>query len=102
MKSVSHQENDGHEEEQIHRGKIIGFLKQAEASMPIKERCRNGGVNDATFYKWRAGRYPKTSVGLNAVSFVWKHRALLHSLGPRSPLDFLQEQPLSFMAAVWQ
>ncbi|MBA4263372.1 MAG: IS3 family transposase [Comamonadaceae bacterium] len=33
---------------------IIGFLKQAEAGMPIKELCRNSGFSDATFYKWRA------------------------------------------------
>jgi putative transposase len=32
---------------------IIGFLKQAETGMPIKERCRKGGFSDATFYKWR-------------------------------------------------
>jgi putative transposase len=33
---------------------IIGFLKQAEAGMPIAELCRQGGFSDATFYKWRA------------------------------------------------
>jgi putative transposase len=33
---------------------IIGFIQQAEAGMPIKELCRNGGFSDATFYKWRA------------------------------------------------
>ena len=33
---------------------IIGFLKQAEAGMPIKELCRQGSFSDATFYKWRA------------------------------------------------
>ena len=33
---------------------IIGFLKQAEAGMPIKELCRKGSFSDATFYKWRA------------------------------------------------
>jgi len=33
---------------------IIGFLKQAEAGMQIKELCRQGGFSDATFYKWRA------------------------------------------------
>ena len=32
---------------------IIGFLKQAEAGMPVKELCRSGGFSDATFYKWR-------------------------------------------------
>lgn len=33
---------------------VIGFLKQADAGMPIKELCRKGGFSDATFYKWRA------------------------------------------------
>lgn len=33
---------------------IIGFLKQADAGIPIKEFCRQGGFSDATFYKWRA------------------------------------------------
>jgi putative transposase len=33
---------------------IIGFLKQAETGVPIKELCRKGGFSDATFYKWRA------------------------------------------------
>ena len=33
---------------------IIGFLRQAEAGMPIKELCRKGGYSDATFYKWRS------------------------------------------------
>ena len=41
---------------------IIGFIKQAEAGMPIKELCRKGGFSDATFYKWRAkyGGYGRT------------------------------------------
>jgi putative transposase len=33
---------------------IVGFLKQAEAGLPVKELCRKGGFSDATFYKWRA------------------------------------------------
>jgi putative transposase len=33
---------------------IIGFLKQAEAGLPVKELCRQGGFSDATFYKWRS------------------------------------------------
>ena len=33
---------------------IIGFLKQAEAGVRIKDLCRKGGFSDATFYKWRA------------------------------------------------
>ena len=31
---------------------IIGFLKQADAGMPVKELCRKGGFSGATFYKW--------------------------------------------------
>ena len=33
---------------------IIGFLKQAEAGVPIKDLCRREGFSDATFYKWRS------------------------------------------------
>ena len=31
---------------------IVGFLKQAEAGLPVKELCRKGGFSDATFYDW--------------------------------------------------
>ena len=33
---------------------IIGFLKQAEAGVPVMELCRQHGFSDASFYKWRA------------------------------------------------
>jgi putative transposase len=33
---------------------VIGFLKQAEAGVPIKDLCRKGGFSEATFYKWRS------------------------------------------------
>jgi putative transposase len=33
---------------------IIGFLKQAEAGVPVKDLCRKAGFSDATFYKWRS------------------------------------------------
>jgi hypothetical protein len=33
---------------------IIGFLKQAESGLPVKDICRQGGFNEPTFYKWRA------------------------------------------------
>lgn len=32
---------------------IIGFLKQAESGLPVKEVCRQGGFSEPTFYKWR-------------------------------------------------
>ena len=36
---------------------IIGFLKQAEAGMPVKEPCRKAGFSDTTAYK------PRTKFG---------------------------------------
>ena len=33
---------------------IIGFLKQAEAGVAIKDLCRREGFSEATFYKWRS------------------------------------------------
>ena len=35
---------------------IIGFLKQAESGVVVKDLCRKHGISDATFYKWR-GRF---------------------------------------------
>ena len=32
---------------------IIGFLKEAEAGLPVKELCRRHGFSDAAFYGWR-------------------------------------------------
>jgi putative transposase len=35
---------------------IVGFLKQAESGVAVKDLCRKHGFSDATFYKWR-GRF---------------------------------------------
>lgn len=33
---------------------IIGFLKQAEAGVPVKDLCRKHGFSGAAFYGWRS------------------------------------------------
>jgi len=33
---------------------IIGFLKEAESGVPLKELCRRHGFSEASFYLWRA------------------------------------------------
>jgi putative transposase len=33
---------------------IIGFLKQADAGMSVKELCRKHGFSNAAFYSWRS------------------------------------------------
>lgn len=33
---------------------IIGFLKEAEAGIAVKDLCRKHGFSDAAFYGWRS------------------------------------------------
>lgn len=33
---------------------IIGFLREADAGMPIKELCRKHGFGEASYYGWKA------------------------------------------------
>ena len=33
---------------------ILGILKQAEGGLPVPELCRQHGMSNASFYKWRA------------------------------------------------
>ncbi len=33
---------------------IIVILRQAESGVPVAELCREHGMSDASFYKWRA------------------------------------------------
>jgi putative transposase len=33
---------------------IIGFLRDADAGMPIKELCRKHGFSEASYYLWRS------------------------------------------------
>ena len=32
---------------------IIGFLREADKGIPVKELCRKHGFSDASFYLWR-------------------------------------------------
>ncbi|OLH30892.1 transposase [Xanthomonas oryzae pv. oryzae] len=32
----------------------IGFLREAEAGMPIKDLCRRHGFSEASYYLWRS------------------------------------------------
>ena len=33
---------------------IIGFLREADAGMPVKELCRKHGFSEASYYLWRS------------------------------------------------
>jgi putative transposase len=32
---------------------IIGFLREADAGLPVKELCRRHGFSEASYYLWR-------------------------------------------------
>ena len=32
---------------------IIGFLREADAGMPVKDLCRRHGFSEASYYLWR-------------------------------------------------
>ena len=33
---------------------IIGFLREADSGMPVKELCRKHGFSEASYYLWRS------------------------------------------------
>ena len=33
---------------------IIGFLRKAEAGLPVKDLCRRHGFSEASYYLWRS------------------------------------------------
>lgn len=33
---------------------IVSILKQADAGMSVKELCREHGISQATYYKWKS------------------------------------------------
>ena len=33
---------------------IIGFLREADAGIPVKDLCRKHGFSEASFYLWRS------------------------------------------------
>ena len=58
---------------------IIGFLRQAETGLPVKELCRQGGFSDAldTYIRW----YNQARIKI--------------SLGSRSPIEHRRSLGLS-------
>lgn len=40
---------------------IIGFLREADAGVPVKELCRRHGFSQGSYYLWR-GKYGGLSV----------------------------------------
>ena len=35
-------------------GQIVGFLREADAGVPVKDLCRKHGFSEASYYLWRS------------------------------------------------
>lgn len=48
---------------------IIGFLREAEAGLPVKDLCRRHGFSEASYYLWRSKfggmSVPEATLGRN-------------------------------------
>ncbi len=51
---IPYPEEIGREEAFFSEEQIIGFLREAEAGMPIKDLCRRHGFSEASYYLWRS------------------------------------------------
>ena len=38
----------------FNEGQIIGILKEAEGGLAVKDLCRQHGIAEATYYRWKA------------------------------------------------
>ena len=66
---------------------IIGFLKQAEAGVPVRELCRQHGFSDASFYNWRAKYGGMTVPDVRRLRELEQENARLKKLLAEAELD---------------
>ena len=38
----------------LSEGQVIGFLREADAGIPVKDLCRQHGFSEASYYLWRS------------------------------------------------
>ena len=41
-------------DDSCNNAQIIGFLREAEAGVPVKQVCRQHGFSEASYYLWRS------------------------------------------------
>ncbi|HNQ05327.1 MAG TPA: transposase, partial [Thiobacillaceae bacterium] len=59
---------------------IIGFLREAETGLPIKELCRRHEFSEASYYLWRS-RFGGMTVSDGSCPWTWcKERSEGHRL----------------------
>ena len=66
---------------------ILGFLKEAESGIPVKELCRKHGFSDASFYNWRS-KYGGTELSdIKRLKALEQENARLKKLLAETMLD---------------
>ena len=97
---------------------IIAILKQAEGGSPVPELCREHGISNATFYKWRSkfggmdaslmarmkeledeNRRLKKMYAEERLKAEIVAEALAHSIMPFEATGFFDKYPKDFIAS---
>jgi putative transposase len=52
---------------------ILAILRQAEGGVPVSELCREHGMSNASFYKWRS-KYGGMDASMISQMKPWKTR----------------------------
>lgn len=66
---------------------ILGFLKEADAGMPVKELCRKHGFSDASFYNWRSRYGGMELADIKRLKALERENARLKKLLAETMLD---------------
>ena len=66
---------------------ILGFLKEAEAGLPVKELCRKHGFSDASFYNWRSKYGGMELADIKRLKALERENARLKKLLAETMLD---------------
>ena len=56
---------------------IIGFLRESEAGLPVKDLCRRHGFSEASYYLWRKN-HQEAAVGAQPAALEIREQALTH------------------------
>lgn len=72
---------------------IIAILRQAEGGVPVAQLCREHGMSDASFYKWRA------KYGRMDASMVSQMKAIEGKPTPRAV--WISQRLIGYRVSLW-
>jgi putative transposase len=75
---------------------ILAILRQAEGGVPVSELCREHGMSNASFYKWRS-KFDGMDASMIRHQYLFSARNRHHSTG--APVPVAQEQITAWTGA---